>query len=262
MLASARALLGAELPEALVLRAHGTALELRHPDAADASLLLQLRPRWEAVLRGEAPEPAQGGAGDPLLVDLRRRLQKPPLGGSALDRAQLLAGLLPTLTVRPEPGSELLAGPLYAALLFADGERVVPVRLPDLAAHGLSWDEALARALANADLLTAAAPSGLLWFDLELGRVALTDFDDPAGAGRLLSPFFRSLLLRLFDGDCLAAAPTRDTLLACAPSDPEAVAWLREEAARRHAEGPFPLDPALALVDEAGVGEPPTDPFA
>ena len=152
--------------------------------------------------------------------------------------------LLPTL-LAGDPGGRvvrLLAPDLYAALLSDDGARVAPVLSSDLSALGLGVDAAFDLALQRLDALTEQTPEGIRWFDLEHGRVVSCDFPDAGGAGRLLSRRARELLLDILGEDqALAAAPTRDALLACAAFDLEGEAWLREEARRRFEEGPFPL---------------------
>jgi hypothetical protein len=108
---------------------------------------------------------------------------------------------------------------------------------------------ALALAIAQADALTARAPQSMRWFDLEHGRVVSCDFADAGGAGRLLSPRTRELLLEILAAErALAAAPTRDTLLACADDDDDGAAWLRKEAQGRFLEGPFPIHAGLWRV--------------
>jgi hypothetical protein len=106
--------------------------------------------------------------------------------------------------------------------------------------------------VANVEARTLERPEGFEWFDLEQGRVVVADFDDPAGAGRLLAAGARAMLLQILGGSCIAAAPTRDSLLAC-EDEPDAVAWLRGEARRRFEEGPFPIDPGLVRVSGEGV---------
>jgi len=69
------------------------------------------------------------------------------------------------------------------------------------------------------------------------------------------------ILVVLGEESALAAAPTRDALLACGAADEEGAAWLAGEARRRFEEGPFPVDPglweitagALAPAAEAGL---------
>ena len=63
---------------------------------------------------------------------------------------------------------------------------------------------------------------------------------------RLLSSHVRELILAILGEEtALAAAPTRDSLLACAAHDVEGASWLQEEARSRFAEGPFPVYPGL-----------------
>ena len=69
----------------------------------------------------------------------------------------------------------------------------------------------------------------------------------------MASRSFRSLLLQLLGPACYAAVPTRDTLLACAGEDPDALAWLRGEAAQRYAEGPFPVAAEVFVVTQEAV---------
>lgn len=183
-----------------------------------------------------------------------RLLQGPvPLGR----RAAALAGLLPVVagpTLAKGRAAAEIAGNLRAALVHDDGGRILPIRLADLAAIELDLDEAFQHAVDNLDARTLAAPEGLTWFDLEHGRVVVSDFDDPSGAARLLTPQGRAMILQILNADaCLAAAPTRDTLLACEGDDPDAVAWLREEAQRRFEEGPFPVLPDLLRLTEEGL---------
>jgi hypothetical protein len=161
------------------------------------------------------------------------------------------AHLLPTL-LAGEPGDRAarsLAPELYAALLFDDGTRIAPVLASDLATLDLDIGSALDIAVRRLDALTDAAPEGIRWFDLEHGRVVICDFPDAGGAGRLLSDHARGLILHILGADfALAAAPTRDALLACAAGDDEGAAWLADEARRRFEEGPFPIHGGLWMV--------------
>jgi hypothetical protein len=163
----------------------------------------------------------------------------------------VLEGLLPTL-VAGDPGGRAaveIAPGLHAALLCDDGQRIAPVRKEDLEALRVSPDDAIERALANADALTEKFPEAVRWFDVEHGRLVSCDFPDPGGAGRLLSATARELLLQILDEPrALAATPTRDSLLACAADDPDGAAWLRDEARRRFEEGPFPIHAGLWLI--------------
>jgi hypothetical protein len=131
------------------------------------------------------------------------------------------------------------------ALLHDDGVRISP-------AQGGS----LERAIGNVDALTAAAPEGFRWLDLEHGRVVVCAFADAGTAGRLLSRDARELILAVLGADAaIAAAPTRDALLACAATDAEGIAWLREESARRFAEGPYPASSLLWVVTAGDLRE-------
>ncbi len=259
-----RALLSAAVPDARVLRVHGLLLEVRHPGAPDSALLLDLAPRWQAVLLGEEPEPdpAQPAAPSPLVAEVDQRLREPLLALADLPRSSFLAGLLPTLLAEGDaaffPSIPLVAapGPERAppvGLLCDAARQLRPVDSRALAAHGLSLEAALARAEENADARTLSSPSGLHLFELEHGRVAMTSFGDAAGAGRLASASFRALLLELLGSDeVLVATPTRDTLLAC-PDSEEGAAWLRDEAGLRRSEGPFPLPGPLFSLTAAGL---------
>ena len=254
----ARALLAAVRPDARVLRVHGLWLELRHPGSADGAIRVDLEDRWRASLLGEEPEPDPDAPGDggPLVAEVNRRLRAPLLPVPALPREAALAGLLPVLLPAADAAGRAalpFAGGLSAGLLCDAGGQLTPVDDAALAGLGLDAAAALERALDNADALTLAAPRGLLFFDLEHGRVAVTDFDDPAGSGRLASPAFRALLRQLLGPGCLAAAPTRDTLLGCGGGDPDALAWLRAEAAQRYAEGPFPIAPGVFEVGDEAI---------
>ncbi len=183
---------------------------------------------------------AEAAAGQ-LVEETRLLLERPVPPLRAED-------LLPTIIAgEPEGRAVQVLGPrLYAALLSDDGTRVAPVLSSELLALGLGEDEAFGLALRRMDALTEQAPEGIRWFDLEHGRVIACEFPDAGGAGRLLSPRARELLLQVLGEDeALAAAPTRDALLACAADDEEGEAWLREEARRRFAEGPFPVDAGL-----------------
>lgn len=252
----------ATLPEARVVRAHGLTLEALHPEAPGATVRAGLLAAFERQLRAAPPVPDPAA---PVLEAMRNLLALPAPPVAAWPREAVLAGLLPAVIATADAigrAAEPLGGLLSAALLCDDGDRVLPVTDADLEAHGLAFDEAQARAIDNADALTLRHPRGLLWFELDHGRIAVTDFDDPAGAGRLLSPLFRSLLVRVMGGAAWAAAPTRDTLLACAPEDPETVRWLREEAARRHGEGPFPVDPGVWDLTEDEARPVADDPLS
>ena len=254
----ARGLLAAVLPDARVLRLHGLFLELRHPGSADGAIKLGLEDRWRAALLGEEPEPdpAAPGDGGALAAEVNQRLRQPLLAVAALPRDAALAGLLPALLSDANShgrATQPFAGGLRLGLLCDAAGQITPIDDAALAGLGLGFGAALEQALENADALTLLTPRGLLFFDLEQGRVAVTDFDDPAGSGRLASPSFRALLLQLLGPACLAAAPTRDTLLACAGGVPLAEAWLRAEAAQRYQEGPFPVAPAVFEVAEEAV---------
>jgi hypothetical protein len=242
-----------------VLRAHGLSLELQHPQEPFAALLYSLAPRWQAMLLGEEPEPA--GRGPSVIADEamnRLREPVPPLAG--LPRWALLSGLLPTLSHDPAlPGAPLQArgaqadSPSPRVCLLCEAQGLLrPVTADALSAAGLSLEEALARALENEGARTLAEPGGLHFFELEHGPVAMTSFTDAGGAGRLASPAFRALLLRLLGPSLLLAAPTRDTLLACDDNE-EARAWLEDEAGRRRSEGPFPLPGPIFALDEGGL---------
>jgi len=160
----------------------------------------------------------------------------------------------------------LVAG--EAGLICDDGKWIRPVLPEDLVALGLDFEAALERAVARADALTDAAPAGIRWFDLEHGRVVVCEFADAGCAGRLLSRQVRELLLHILGADfALAAAPTRDALLACAADDDEGAAWLAEEARRRFSEGPFPIAANLWMMGAdllrplaAAGAEPSTSP--
>ena len=186
---------------------------------------------------------------------VRARLAAAEPAPETWDAAAARLGLLPTLVAEdaPDRASAPLAGALRAALLARVEGRIAPVSAAALDAWGLAWDEALLYAVANADEATAAAPEGLTYYDLDDGRVIVASFDDPAGAGRLLSPTVRRLLCELAGGPCLAAAPTRDTLLAISAAEPGVLGWLQAEAARRFAEGPHPISPELFALTETEV---------
>ena len=268
--ARSRALLAVAVPDARVLRVHGLRLEVRHPGAPDAALLFDLAARWQAALLGEEPEPdpATPHAPSALVDEVDLRLREPLLPLAELPRSAFLAGLLPTLWTgddaaffpsAPLPGLLPAApGAAQAALvprvgLLCDAAgQLRPVEAAALSAHGLGLEDALTRAAENADVRTLAAAAGLHLFDLDHGRVAMTSFDDAAGAGRLASAAFRALLLRLIGAEVLVAAPTRDTLLAC-PDSEEGAAWLQGEAGLRRVEGPFPLPGPLFLLDAGGL---------
>ena len=153
---------------------------------------------------------------------------------------------------------------LWGALLCDDGERIAPVSSKDLDALGVSLEEAFERALANADALTERAPEAVRWFDLEHGRVVTCEFNDPGGAGRLLSPAARELILQVLGAErAFAIAPTRDALLACDAEDAEGTRLLAREARQRFDDGPFPLTPRPWLLTADGVeaaAAPPEEP--
>jgi hypothetical protein len=169
--------------------------------------------------------------------------------------------LLPTL-LAGDPGDRAvrpLAPGLWAALLSDDGVRIEPVSSAALLTLG-QFDDLLDRAIANADALTDAAPEGIQWFDLEHGRVVSCEFSDAGGAGRLLSAHARELILAVLGEEtALAAAPTRDSLLACAAQDEQGALWLQDEARTRFEEGPFPVSPTLFQIsaDEVVAGAGP-----
>ena len=227
-----------------VARAHGRSLEVWEGPGPQAS---GLGPR--AVVRapiGEVYEvyltTLDAEAAAARLAEATRALVARPVG------PLLPAHLLPTL-LAGEPGGRAvrpLGGGLWAALLSDDGVRIAEVSSAELEAIGLPVDAAFDLALQRMDALTEQAPQGIRWYDLEHGRVVSCAFADAGGAGRLLSRRARELLLDILgEGEALAAAPTRDTLLACAAFDDEGAAWLREEARRRCAEGPFPIHAGL-----------------
>ena len=228
-----------------VARAHALRLEL------GSGLRVPLAAAYAKYL-GSLDE---GVAMREVVEALRGRLSLPP---APLDsREAALAGLLPVAagpSLDADLASAEVAGDLRAALVHDDGGRILPIRSKDLAALGLDLEDAFQRAVDNLDARTLAAPEGLTFFDLEHGRVVVSDFDDAAGASRLLTPKGRAMILHILDADvCLAAAPTRDTLLACERGDGDALAWLRDEAQRRFEEGPFPVLPDLLRLTEEGL---------
>ncbi len=244
-LAGFTALCRTRLGDLRVVRAHGRNLELesgsRVPDLGHRALHGCVRaPVAKAYLVYLSTLDAEAAA-EQLAEETRALvLQAPPPPSAGHLLPTLFAGEPNDRAARP------LAKGLCAALLFDDGERISPVCASDLAALGLDFDAALDCALARADALTDAAPEGVRWFDLEHGRVVLCEFPDAGAAGRLLSRHARELVLRVLgEESALAAAPTRDSLLACAASDDEGASWLREEARRRFEEGPFPVHPGL-----------------
>lgn len=248
-----------EHPEARVLRAHALRLELASA-AGGVSLRVPLAAAYADYLFDDRDDPEAHAA---EVVASTRALCAAPLAPlSAWTQEELLAALLPTvipatLAANGPAGraSDLFTLSLSSALLVDDGTRIAPVDQATLALLGISYDDALDRAVANSDARTLAAPEAISYFDLEQGRVLLCDFDDPGGAGRLLSPLARSLFLQILGGVCYAASPTRDSLLACSPEEPEALAWLIEESRRRFSEAPFPIHPGLVQVTEEGAFE-------
>ena len=217
-------------------------------------LRVPLAPAYAAYLRDEPPRrhPATP------VIDRAFELLEHPLPLAQWPKETVLRGLLPTLIPERqgwERASGQVAGPVRSGLLCDDGARIAAVDEETLRRLGLSYESALSLALQNLDALSLASPRGLSFLELEFGPVAIADFDDPAGAGRLLSPLSRAMLLALFGGEaCLVATPTRDALLACAVDD-EAADFLRAEAALRFAEGPFPLDPGLLRLGDTGLEE-------
>jgi hypothetical protein len=239
-----RARLAAELPEAKVARAHGTHLELLV--APETCVRAPVQELYEKKIIFSLDE--EGAAGG-LVARVRELLSQPVPPVAEWNGA--LEGLLPTILSGDPAGRAAvpIAPGFYAALLCDDGQRIAPVQRRDLEALRVSPDEAIERALANAEALTGKFPESVRWFDAEQGRVISCDFADPGGAGRLLSATMRDLLLRILDEPrACAATPTRDSLLACAAHDPQAEDWLRDEARRRFEEGPFPIDPRLWLI--------------
>ncbi|MCA1828333.1 MAG: hypothetical protein LC689_15530 [Myxococcales bacterium] len=226
----------AKLSDAPVARAHGEHLELLADDVCVRAPVHEVYEVYLTTLDEHV-------AAAELAARAKALLDAP---GSPFDEGNLLPTLL---AGEPIGRAAREIGPgLYAALLHDDGVRIAPVpEVPD-------FDRALAKAIDNVDARTDAAPEGIRWFDLEHGRIVTCEFPDAACAGRLLSRRARELLLSVLGEDqALAAAPTRDALLACAASDDEGALWLRGEAARRFAEGPFPIAPAVWLIDAAGL---------
>ena len=233
-----------QLADAPVARAHGEHLELL---AGDVCVRAPVREVYEVYLNTLD----DGAAAVELAARARALLQTP---GSPFEARHLLPTLL-----AGEPGSRAareIAPGIHAVLLHDDGVRIAPVRAADLQ---IDFDSALENAIDNVDARTDAAPEGIRWFDLEHGRVVICEFPDSACAGRLLSRRARELLLSVLGDDfALAATPTRDALLACSTADGEGAAWLRDEAARRFAEGPFPISPTLWTIglDMLRVADP------
>lgn len=237
-----------------VARVHGLRLEL------SSGVRVPLGPLYSKYLATLGEELAVRSALDALRPRLQQRAQVPRV------REAFLSGLLPVVagpSLPSERASAEVAGDLRAALIHDDGGRILPVLSEDLVAVGVELEDAFQRAVDALDARTIAAPEGLTWFDLEHGRAVVSDFDDAAGAARLLTPKGREMILHILGTDaCLAAAPTRDTLLACARGDPDAVDWLREEAQRRFEEGPFPALPELFRLTEEGVDPVAEEDFA
>jgi hypothetical protein len=230
------------LAGARVARAHGPRLELFAGAACVRAPVHEMYEVYLSTLDAEA-------AAAQLAAAALALAQEPPPPVARWDAAA--EKLLPTLlSGDPGPRAALEVAPfLHAALLCDDGVRIAPVLSADLEALGLEADDAFERAIANLDALTEAAPEGIRWFDLDHGRVVSCEFADAGGAGRLLSPRARELLLTILGEEtALAAAPTRDALLACAVDDEEGAAWLRDEAHRRCHEGPFAIHPGLWLI--------------
>jgi hypothetical protein len=229
----------------MAARAHALRLEL------ESGLRVPLAAAYAKYLPSLDEERAVRSVVEALRARLASR--PVPLGR----RAAALPGLLPVVagpSLAEDLASAEVAGNLRAALVHDDGGRILPIRIADLDGLELGLEEAFQRAVENLDARTLAAPQGLTWFDLDHGRVVVSDFDDAAGAARLLTPKGREMILHILDADsCLCAAPTRDTLLACESDDPDAVAWLREEAQRRFEEGPFPVLPDLLMLTEEGL---------
>jgi hypothetical protein len=224
-----------KLGELPVVRAHGRSLELEA--GPRCCLRAPIEKAYEVYLAT-----LEAGEAAARLEDETRALLRSPAPLLSLDH------LLPTL-LAGDPGERVvrqLAPDLYAALLCDDGQWIAPVLATELAAAGSDPNAAFARAIARASALTDAAPEGIRWFDLEHGRVVICEFPDEGAAGRLLSPHTRELILHILGEDlALAAAPTRDTLLACAASDDAGAEWLAGEALRRFEEGPFPIHAGL-----------------
>jgi hypothetical protein len=238
--------------EMQVVRAYGSHLELEAGPQASGlgprALRCWVRAPVARVYEVYLSTLDQDAAAAQLVEETRALLQKSPPPLSA-------EHLLPTL-LAGDPGGRavrLLAPDLYAALLFDGGEWIAPVLAADLAALGIDLEAAFDRAIARAAGLTDAAPEGIRWFDLEHGRVVICEFPDAGAAGRLLSPHVRELILQILGEElALAAAPTRDVLLACGASDGEGALWLADEARRRFAEGPFPVHAGLWRI---GAGQ-------
>ena len=260
---ASRAALGAAFPSAAVLRAHALRLELATPEPG-VCLRAPLAGAYAAYLALEA-EPQDPAA--PVALAVRAALDGPARPLSALPARELLAGLLPSVALEEEaaaaeaPAVEVaparatfpLAGNLRAALLHDDGARISEVSAAVLEAAGLNFETALTVAVANAEALTLAQPAGISWLDLDEGRVVVFDFDDPAGAGRVLSAQARGALCDLLGEPCFCVLPTRDSLLGCSMLEPEAIAWVEEEAARRVAEGPNALSADLLVITRSSV---------
>ncbi len=248
-----RVALAAALPEARITRAHALRLELQPAPASGWTLRAPLPEAYARYLElpGEPADPAA-----PIVEAVRALLAATPAPLEDLPADALLSGLLPALALANDDAaraSAVLAGPLRSALLFDDGRRIAAVTDEALARHGLTFEAALLRAVANVDALTLGEPAGLSYFDLDQGRVVIFDFSDPAGAGRVLSAHARGLLNDLLGEPCLCVVPTRDALLACSMLEEDAISWLQAEGQRRAAEGPHSLAPDLLVVTREAV---------
>lgn len=252
--AACRAAVSQALPDTRVLRAHALRLEVQGADAG-VSLRAPLAAAYAAYLR--LPEEPEDPAA-PVVAAVRALVAAEIRPLTSLPVEELLAGLLPSLALDEAAAvagraTALLASPLRAALLHDDGDRIEEVSSAALAAAGLTFEAALTRAVANVEALTLAHPGGVSWFDLDEGRVVVLDFDDPAGAGRVLSPQARSALNALLGEPCLCAVPTRDSLLACSMLEPDAIRWVEQEAAHRAAEGPHALAATFLVLTRDSV---------
>ncbi len=235
-----------------VARAHGPNLEVWEslgPQASGLRAQVVMRAPVANIYEVYLSTLDEEAAAAQLVAETRSLVERPapPL---------LPEHLLPTIIAGDPQGRAVrpLGLGLFGALLSDDGSRIAPVFSAELAAIGVGEAQAFELALQRMDALTEAAPEGIRWFDLEYGRVITCAFADAGGAGRLLSRRGREVLLQSLGEDvALAAAPTRDTLLACSARDDEGEAWLREEARRRFAEGPFPIDAGLWRIDRDGL---------
>lgn len=240
-------------PEFDVGRTCGHRLELRHHDAPNASLMIDLRDLWRRYF--EAPDELDAALAEllPSLLSLART-------DPAYDEDRLFplllgrgAAQIERLAVRP------LADGIWIALGVDTAEGLLPLSREALRASGVGFDDALEIAIARLDLATEQNDEFVLYEQPE-GVTLVAEFPDPSTAARLLSPAVLGHVAQQLGDGCYVAIPARDALLA-AEATPEAREWLDAEVARRYVAGDLPLTTLVWSIEngelvEAGRAEP------